>query len=35
MCSGGVDAVAVVDTETRPVGIVTAGDLVALLAARS
>ncbi len=35
MCSGGVDAVAVVDAETRPVGIVTAGDLVALLAFRS
>jgi CBS domain-containing protein len=35
MCSGGVDAVAVVDAETRPVGIVTAGDLVALLADRN
>jgi CBS domain-containing protein len=32
MCAAGVDAVAVVDTETRPVGMVTAANLVALLA---
>ncbi|GIH07878.1 hypothetical protein Rhe02_59450 [Rhizocola hellebori] len=32
MGANGIDAVAVTDTEGRPVGIVTGGDLVALLA---
>jgi CBS domain-containing protein len=32
MRAHGIDAVAVTDTEGRPVGIVTSGDLVALLA---
>jgi CBS domain-containing protein len=33
MCASDVDAVAVVDADGRPVGLATAGDLVALLAA--
>jgi len=34
MCTAGVDAVAVVDTDDRPQGIVTGGDLAAWLARR-
>jgi len=32
MCATGVDAVAVVDADNRPMGVVTSGDLIALLA---